>query len=105
VAPGGVVVYDSSVVAEPPALDPRIRVLGVPCAQTAKDLGRVVVKNIVALGALQGATRLFPSESYLAAIRRALRDKCGLIPLNEQAFARGVRASRQAREGGRQWPA
>jgi Pyruvate/2-oxoacid:ferredoxin oxidoreductase gamma subunit len=105
VMPGGVVIYDRSVVAEPPTLDPRIRVLGVPCTQIAKELGRVVVKNIVALGALQGATRLFPSESYLAAIRRALRDKCGLIPLNEQAFARGARAARHAREGGQQWPA
>jgi Pyruvate/2-oxoacid:ferredoxin oxidoreductase gamma subunit len=105
VTPGGVVVYDSSVVAEPPALDPRVQVLGVPCAQIAKDLGRVVVKNIVALGALQCATRLLPSESYLAAIRRALRDKGGLIALNEQAFAGGMRAARQARQGGQPWPA
>jgi Pyruvate/2-oxoacid:ferredoxin oxidoreductase gamma subunit len=105
VMPGGVVIYDSSVVAEPPALDPRIRVLAVPCTEIAKDLGRVVVKNIVALGALQGATRLLPSESCLAAMRRALRDKCGLIPLNEQAFARGARAARYAREGGQRWPA
>jgi 2-oxoisovalerate ferredoxin oxidoreductase beta subunit len=103
VTPGGVVIYDSSVVAEPPARDPRVRVLGVPCTQIAKELGRAVVKNIVALGALQGAARLFPGESYLAAIRRALRDKCALIPLNEQAFARGARAARHAREGGQRW--
>jgi 2-oxoisovalerate ferredoxin oxidoreductase beta subunit len=105
VTPGGVVIYDSSVVAEPPALDPRIQVLAVPCSEIAQDLGRVVVKNIVALGALQRATRLFPDETYLTAIRRALRDKCGLIPLNEQAFARGARAARYAREGGQRWPA
>jgi 2-oxoisovalerate ferredoxin oxidoreductase beta subunit len=96
VAPGGLVIYDSSVVAEPPRLDPRVRVLGVPCAQTAQDLGRVVVKNIVALGALQGATGLFPEETFRAAIRQALSDKCALIPLNEQAFAWGVRLARAA---------
>jgi len=96
VAPGGVAIYDSSVVAEPPALDPRVRLVGVPCSEIARDLGRVVVKNIVALGALQGATRFFPDESYLTAIRRALRDKCALIPLNEEAFARGTQAARTA---------
>lgn len=100
VVPGGIVVYDSSVVADPPALSPRVRVLGVPCTEIAKDLGRVVVKNIVALGALQGATRFFPDETYLTAIRRALRDKCALIPLNEQAFSWGTRAVRGALEGG-----
>jgi 2-oxoisovalerate ferredoxin oxidoreductase beta subunit len=92
VAPGGVVVYDSSVVAERPALDPRVRVVGVPCSEIAKDLGRVMVKNIVALGALQAATRFFPDETYLTAMRRALRDKSALIPLNEQAFVRGCAA-------------
>jgi 2-oxoisovalerate ferredoxin oxidoreductase beta subunit len=105
VKPGGVVIYDSSVIGDPPALDPRLRVLAVPCSRIAVELGRPVVKNIVALGALQGATRLFPDETYLTAIRRALREKCGLIPLNEQAFARGARAVRNELRGGQQWPA
>jgi 2-oxoisovalerate ferredoxin oxidoreductase beta subunit len=92
VAPGGVVVYDSSVVPERPALDPRVRVVGVPCSAIAKDMGRLMVKNIVALGALHAATRFFPDETYLTAIRRALRDKSALVPLNEQAFVRGCAA-------------
>jgi 2-oxoisovalerate ferredoxin oxidoreductase beta subunit len=101
VVPGGVVVYDSSVIEPPPASTDTRRVLliGVPCSEIAKDLGRVVVKNIVALGALQGATRLFPDETYLTAIRRALADKCALIPLNEQAFAWGVRAAHETAGG------
>jgi 2-oxoisovalerate ferredoxin oxidoreductase beta subunit len=94
VVPGGIVVYDSSVVREPPALDPRVRVLPIPCSEIAKDLGKVMVKNIVALGALQGATGFFPDETYLTAIRQALRDKCALIPLNEAAFNWGSRAAR-----------
>jgi 2-oxoisovalerate ferredoxin oxidoreductase beta subunit len=91
VVPGGVVVYDSGAVSEPPTLDASVRVHGVPCAQMAADLGNVMVKNIVALGALQAATRLFPEKTFLAAIRQALAHKSGLVPLNEQAFARGVR--------------
>jgi len=96
VAAGGVVVYDSSVVAERPQLDPRVRVVPVPCSEIAKDLGRVMVKNIVALGAFQAATRFFPDETYLAAIRRALGAKRALIPVNEQAFVQGRRAAEAA---------
>jgi Pyruvate/2-oxoacid:ferredoxin oxidoreductase gamma subunit len=94
VLPGGTVIYDSSVVATPPQLDPRVKVLGVPCSGIAKDLGRVVVKNIVALGALQAATGLLPEQTFLTAIRQALKDKCAMIPLNEQAFAWGVKVGK-----------
>ncbi len=92
VVSGGTVIYDSSVVAEAPALGPRVRVVGVPCAQIARDLGKPMVKNIVALGALQAASGILPAESLLTAIRQALRDKCALVPLNETAFAWGARA-------------
>jgi 2-oxoisovalerate ferredoxin oxidoreductase beta subunit len=89
---GGTVIYDSSVVSEPPALDPSVRVHGVPFTEIAVGLGKAVVKNIVALGALQAATQIFPKETMLAAVRHALKEKCALIPLNEEAFAWGVRS-------------
>ncbi len=90
VAPGGTILYDSSVVAEVPALDPRIRVLGVPFTEIAVGLGKAVVKNIVALGALQASTNLFPKETFLTAVRQALKDKAKLISMNEAAFEAGV---------------
>jgi 2-oxoisovalerate ferredoxin oxidoreductase beta subunit len=93
VVPGGVVVYDSSIVTTPPILDPSVRVVGVPCSEIALGLGKAVVKNVVALGALLGATRLFPEETFLAAIRQALAARPGLIPLNEQALDRGMKAA------------
>ncbi|MBK9519177.1 MAG: 2-oxoacid:acceptor oxidoreductase family protein [Anaeromyxobacter sp.] len=96
VVPGGVVIYDSSVVPAPPLLDPSVRVVGVPCAELAHGLGRVVVKNVVALGALIGATHLFPRETLLAALRLALHAKPGLIPLNEQALQLGIEAAEAA---------
>ena len=86
---GGALVYDSSVINEAPRLGPGVRAIGVPCSEIAQELGKVMVKNIVALGALQGATALFPPETFLAAIRQELKDKPALVPLNEQAFARG----------------
>jgi Pyruvate/2-oxoacid:ferredoxin oxidoreductase gamma subunit len=89
---GGYVIYDCSVVTEAPELDPSIKVFPVPFTGIATDLGKAVVKNIVALGALQAATGIFPKDTMLDAIRIALKDKCALIPLNEEAFAWGIKS-------------
>ena len=51
-----------------------------------------VVKNVVALGALQAATNLFPVETFLTALHQALKEKPQYIALNEAAFAEGRKA-------------
>ena len=56
VRPGGTIVYDRTLIAEPPAPPPGVRALGVPFTAIAAALGRPKVKNAVALGALQAAT-------------------------------------------------
>jgi 2-oxoisovalerate ferredoxin oxidoreductase beta subunit len=89
---GGTIVYDSSVIPEPPAAAAGVRVHGVPLTAIAAALGNPVVKNIAALGALCAATELFPAETFLAAIRQMLKGKGAMVPLNEQAFERGARA-------------
>jgi 2-oxoisovalerate ferredoxin oxidoreductase beta subunit len=99
---GGIVIYDSSVAPAPPPLQAGVEVLPVPFAEIANEVGRLLIKNIVALGALQGATGFFPDEAYLAALRLALKDKAAVLPMNERAFARGrdavtaLRAERKA---------
>jgi Pyruvate/2-oxoacid:ferredoxin oxidoreductase gamma subunit len=55
----------------------------------------VLVKNVVALGALQGVTQIFPKETFIAAIRAALSGKRAMVALNEQAFERGADLSAQ----------
>jgi 2-oxoisovalerate ferredoxin oxidoreductase beta subunit len=70
----------------------------VPATAIAQELGRVTVKNIVALGALAAATRLFPAETFLTAIRQTLKDKPALLEVNERAFALGARAVASSRE-------
>jgi 2-oxoisovalerate ferredoxin oxidoreductase beta subunit len=92
VATGGVALYDSSVVRAPHALPDGIRALGVPLSEIAASLGQPLVKNVVALGALQGATRLFPAETFLGVIRQALQKRPALVAVNAEAFERGVRA-------------
>jgi len=103
VEPGGAVIYDSTVIAEVPALEPSVRVTGVPLSGIAHDLGKPMVKNVVALGALQGATGLFPDDTLLSAIRSTLGEKAAaLLPLNEEAYRRGFAAAAEAGGRGRQ---
>ncbi len=92
VRPGGTILYDSTVVPKPPQLDSRVAMFGIPFTQIAVDLGKAMVKNTVALGAMQAATKLFPKESFHAAIEDALRNRCALLPINMEAFAHGGRA-------------
>ena len=99
VRPGGVVVYDSSVIAEPPRLDPGVIVFGVPCTGIAQDLGKRLVKNTVALGAMRAATGLFPIASMLLPLRSALESKPEVYRLNERAFELGARACGAATGG------
>jgi 2-oxoisovalerate ferredoxin oxidoreductase beta subunit len=96
VLPGGVVVYDSTVVTAPPALPPGVRAVPVPCSAIAHELGQKMVKNVVALGALVAATGLFPPETLMAAVRQALASKPKLLTVNEEALARGRRAAEEA---------
>jgi len=96
VQPGGIVIYDSSIIPQPPKLDPSIQMIGVPCTQIARDLGKTMVKNVAALGALQAATELFPEQSFIATMRDALQKNCALLELNETAFAEGINAYRKA---------
>jgi 2-oxoisovalerate ferredoxin oxidoreductase beta subunit len=92
VEPGGLVLYDAAVVPELPALAPGVRALGVPFTTLAAELGKPVIKNVVALGALQRATGILPAESFLHTVRETLAKRPELVPLNEAAFRRGAEA-------------
>jgi 2-oxoisovalerate ferredoxin oxidoreductase beta subunit len=92
VRPGGLVIYDSSVIsARPDDLATEVRTVPVPFTGVAAELGAALVKNVVALGALQGATKVFPEETFLTAIRSTLKQKCAMIPINEEAFKLGAK--------------
>ncbi|MDH3459076.1 MAG: 2-oxoacid:acceptor oxidoreductase family protein [Gemmatimonadota bacterium] len=93
---GGTVIFDSSVISKVPDLDPSIRVHGVPFTEIATDLGKKMVKNVVALGALQAATKLFPRETFVAVMEEALKKDCALFELNKEAFAWGERTLNDA---------
>jgi 2-oxoisovalerate ferredoxin oxidoreductase beta subunit len=96
VQPGGTIIYDSSAISRLPTLDDGVKLYGVPFTQVATDLGKTMVKNVVALGALQAATQLFPPESFLTVMREALQKDCSLLALNEEAFGWGERMFKEA---------
>ena len=92
VAKGGIILYDSTVVPVPPDLPEDRRILPVPFTRIATELGRPMVKNVVALGALQAALALLPDGSVPATLHHVLKGKPALLPLNEAAFAAGLQA-------------
>ncbi len=93
VLPGGTIIYDSSIITDYTPVRAGVKLVGVPMSEIAKDLGKVMVKNIVALGALQAVTGMFPKETFLTAVRRALKEKAAMIPMNEKAFELGAKAA------------
>jgi 2-oxoisovalerate ferredoxin oxidoreductase beta subunit len=100
VCDGGLILYDSTVIEDPPPPVRGIQVFGIPFTRIAVDLGKAVVKNIVALGALQAATQIFPKETFLISIRHALKEKPAMIPLNEQALEKGIAVYEACASGG-----
>ncbi len=93
---GGTILYDDTVIPDPPEFDESIRVLSAPFTRIAADLGSLKVKNLVALGALQAATSLFPEAAFLAALRQMFAPDEDLIRLDEQAFALGRAAVKRS---------
>lgn len=93
VAPGGIVLYDSTVIFEVPELPEGVKVYGVPFSEIAQNLGKRILKNVVCLGAFQAATQIFPEETFLEALRRGLKPK--LHEINFKAFAEGAKAFRE----------
>ncbi|HUG12973.1 MAG TPA: 2-oxoacid:acceptor oxidoreductase family protein [Opitutaceae bacterium] len=86
---GGTILYDSTVILDPRDLPEGRRIFPVPFTAIAKSLNKLLVKNTVAVGALQAATGILPAEVFLDTIRHLLRSKPSAIPINEAAFSAG----------------
>ncbi len=89
----GIVICDSSVTTEPPRVRPGVRVLPVAATAIAKDLGSAMVKNLVALGAMAGATELFPPATFRTVIGQAFSEEPELLEINRRAFDLGLAAA------------
>jgi 2-oxoglutarate ferredoxin oxidoreductase subunit gamma len=92
--PGGLLIYDSGLV-EPDPDDASVVRCGLPFTQVASDdLGKKVVTNIVAVGALARVSGVLPVDSVRDAVLS--RVPARFKELNEQAFDLGLRLGEEA---------
>ena len=89
VAPGGLVVLNTSMV-EPPGGKQKFQILAVPATEIAAKIGAVQVANVVMLAALVGVKQFVSFDTLRAGIADALKGRrAALIPANEQALEAG----------------
>jgi 2-oxoglutarate ferredoxin oxidoreductase subunit gamma len=91
--PGGLLLVDANLVSEFPAS----RAVALPLTRIARDLGRAMAANIVALGALAQLTGAVSLQSLTAAV--LARVPKGTEDLNRQALAAGVAAAKSGGAG------
>ncbi len=90
VAPGGVIIFNSSLVAAPPNRRD-VRILPLPMNEIAQELGEARAANMVGLGAVVKVLGLFPLEAVTEAMAKELgaRGRERLLAVNRQALLRG----------------
>ncbi len=88
--PGGTVIYDSSLVTDPPAVDGKVYQL--PITHLAREkVGRDIVANIVAIGALVTLTGVVSRDALTKAV--LARVPKGTEAINQQALQVGFEAA------------
>ncbi|MGI6663123.1 MAG: 2-oxoacid:acceptor oxidoreductase family protein [Bacillota bacterium] len=91
VRPGGMVIVDDTYVKDVPPID--AKVIKYSISAKAKELGREIVANIVALGLLVGLTGIVPEEAALQSV--LARVPKGTEELNKTAFLAGIQAAKE----------
>jgi 2-oxoisovalerate ferredoxin oxidoreductase beta subunit len=92
VTPGGVIVYNSTLISRAPARTD-VEVVPVPATAIADELGETKAANLVLLGAYLAHTGLFTEAEVEATMDQTLKQR-GMRELNRQAVARGFQAIR-----------
>ena len=89
VKPGGLLLYEESTVIKQPTRDD-IEILCVAANEEADKLNSKQVANMVMVGAFLERRPIVKIDTIVAALKKALPERRhNLIPVNEQALARG----------------
>ena len=95
--PGGLLLYDSGLV-EPDDTVAGCELCGLPFTQASQDeLGKKVVANIVAVGALVEVSGVLPADAVEQAVINRVPER--FRELNTEAFRLGRRLAAEARDG------
>ena len=95
--PGGELYINETIVTDPVTRDD-INVIRVPATEIALELGSTKVLNVIMLGVYIGYTEVFPVDVMWKTIEHKLSKKPKLMPLNQEAFQRGLAIGRSYRE-------
>ena len=91
--PGGTVFINSSIVkGEIERKD--VKVVKAPITELALEMGNAKVLNVIMLGVYIGFTNVIAPETLWETIEHKLSSKPRLLPLNKQAFERGLEIGR-----------
>jgi len=94
--PGGTLFINSSIVTSRMERTD-IKVVSVSVTEMALEMGNPKVLNIIMLGAYIGYTQVVPEDVVLNTIVNQLGKKPAMIPLNKEAFAKGLAIGKAAR--------
>lgn len=89
---GGTLIFDPELVERPDRTD--ITAIEVPATQMAGEIGVKLAANMVMLGFLQQATRLFTEKNLLETIREDVPER--FIDVNLEAARRGIELAKNA---------
>ncbi|MBL0712568.1 MAG: 2-oxoacid:acceptor oxidoreductase family protein [Desulfosarcina sp.] len=93
VKPGGVVLINSTLISIRSERDD-VDELAIPVNDLALAAGSVRSANVVALAAFVARSKVIPIDDLQQAVEKEFARKAKLIPLNLDAFNRGVQAAR-----------
>ena len=92
--PGGTLFINSSIVDEKDVDRSDVKVVKAPVTEMALDMGNAKVLNVIMLGVYVGYTEVVPPEVVWDTIEHKLGSKPKLLPLNRQAFEKGLEIGR-----------
>ena len=93
---GGNLFINSSIVSEPEGR-PDVRVVKAPVTELALEMGNAKVLNVIMLGVYVGFTEVIAPEIVWETIEHKLGGKPKLLPLNRQAFEKGLELGKSQR--------
>lgn len=90
VKPGGVLLYDSSNIKNPPSRTD-IKIYSIDAIPLTKEVGNIKTFNMVILGAYLKIRPVVELENVIEGLKQSLPERHhGLIPINEKAIKKGM---------------
>ena len=94
--PGGTLFINSSIVTDPVTRDD-VKVVSAPVTEMAIEMGNPKALNLIMLGVYIGYTEAVAEDVILSAIDKMLGKKKELLPLNIEAFKKGLEIGKSQR--------